>query len=92
MKPRVRLQGYDSTRYTVIIARTSGEVYVAKAYSYKQAAYRLSSQLSPSKDPRTYRGLVVRPGDSLLTAVNWLIEGLPETAAAKATSTEKESN
>lgn len=77
MKPRVKLQGYDSTRYTVLVALKSGTVYVASSYSYKAAAYRMAHQRSPSRDPRTHRAVVVRPGDSLLNAVNWLIEGLP---------------
>lgn len=76
MKPRVKLQGYDSTKYTVLVALKSGTVYVASSYSYKAAAYRMSHQRSPSRDPRTYRCLVVRPGDSLPSAVSWLIEGL----------------
>lgn len=84
VKPHVSLRGYDRTKYTVLVARKSGEVFVAGAYSYKAAAYRLSSLWSPGKDPLTYRALVVRPGDSLLRAVSWLIEGLPEAVKAAA--------
>jgi hypothetical protein len=80
MKPYVKLQGYDSTKYNVLVALKSGTVYVASSYSYKAAAYRMAHQRSPSMDPRTYRCLVLRPGGSLLNAVNWLIEGLQENS------------
>lgn len=76
MKPRVKLQGYDSTKYNVLVALKSGTVYVASSYSYKAAAYRMAHQRSPSKDSRTYRAVVLRPGGSLVDIVNWLIEGL----------------
>lgn len=82
-KPRVRLQGYDHAKYTVMVARKSGDVYVIGAWSHKGTAFRMSSQNSPSKDPRTHRSVIVRPGSSLLTAVNWLLEGLPEAMALR---------
>ena len=79
MKPHVKLQGYDSRRYTVLVALKSGTVYVAGAYSYKPAAYRMAHQRSSARDQRTHRSTVVRPGESLAGAVNYVIRDLPPT-------------
>lgn len=74
-KPLINLQRYDRSQYNVLVCTKAGEVSVTWSGTYKAAAFRASSQASPSKNPRTYRCTVVRPGADLLTQVNWTIDG-----------------
>lgn len=75
VKPHISLQHYHPELYNVLVCRTTGAVFFAWSGSYKQAAYRQSVKISPSRDPGTYRCCIVRPGTSLQTAVNWVING-----------------
>lgn len=72
-KPRVRLRGYRSDSYNVLVCDKEGNVFVIWAGFYKPAAYRQSSQVSPRNDMRTHRCCVIGPREPLTDAVNFLI-------------------
>lgn len=84
-KPHISLRRYDKDSYNVLVCTTDGEVFVTWVGRYKQTAYRMSHQVSPSNDQRTYRCVIVSPGVDVALCVNWVIDGWqpPSTPARR---------
>jgi hypothetical protein len=84
-KPHISLRRYVKGSYNVLVCTTDGEVFFTWTGKHRQTAYRMSHQVSPSMDQRTYRCVVVRPGTDLLLHVNWVINGWqpPSTPARR---------